>query len=73
MFKLREIARIYGLATGISAAVNLLIVMILALFNERHIAIFDFNQYGEHHVEIVMFLIGVPCLIYMGYSMLKVR
>ena len=73
MFKLREIVKTYGLATGISAAVNLLLVMILALSNPQHQIIFDFNQYGEHYTEIVMFLIGVPCLIYMGYSMLKVR
>ena len=64
MFK--QAIRIYGLAVGISAAVNLLIAMLLALFNPQHQAIFDFNQYGEHYVEIVMFIAGIPCLLYLA-------
>jgi len=62
----RTIIRIYGLAVGINAAVSLLIAMILALFNPDHVTILDFNQYGEHYIEIVMFIAGIPCLIYLA-------
>ena len=70
MIKPREIVKIYGLATGLSAVVNLFYLMLLALY-QNHRVIMDFNQYGEHYIEIVMFLTGVPCLIYVGYSMIK--
>lgn len=63
------ILEIIGYGTGIGTLLALIVTYIFAGFNDYKVTIHT-NNYGEHYIEILMFIIGIVGLAYSAWKRL---
>jgi len=62
--KPRAMMFIYGFAFAFACVMCFALLFFMAYQHPDKIACVDINHYGEANIELVMFIIGIPCLWY---------
>jgi len=63
MKKIMEYMYVYGLSVVITCTIILIVLFIYSMFNDYTIWATT-NDFGEHYLEMVLFISGLICFIY---------
>ena len=59
-----------GVAYAGTTALLMFYTFVLAYFTEQKAVLVTINSFGEANVEIVLFVLGIMCFLYMSYLVL---
>ena len=62
--KLKDIAEIYGKIIILACVVCLYIIFFVAYFLNDKTVLVTINTYNEAHIELVMLILALPCILY---------